>query len=87
MAFVAGRSLVLGAATVVALPMMVDVSGNGNSYSLYSHMRVPGGTTYTFDNGVVQVVPASTDTVFAIPPGATNVIATAASTAQLGQMQ
>jgi hypothetical protein len=87
MAFVAGRSLVLGAATVVALPMMVDVSGNGNSYSLYSHMRLPGGTTYTFDSGNVLVIPATTDTVIAIPPGATSITATAASTAQLGQMQ
>lgn len=87
MAFVAGRSLVLGAATAVPLPMMVDVSGNGNSYGLYSHMRLPGGTTYTFDNGVVQIVPATTDSVIAIPTGATSVTATAASTAQVGQMQ
>jgi len=48
-------------------------------------MRVPGGTTYTFDNGVVQVVPATTDSVIAIPPGATSIVATAASTVQLGQ--
>lgn len=87
MAFVAGRSLVLGVGAVVPLPMMVDASGNGNSYSLYSHMRLPGGTTYTFDNGVVQVVPASTDSVIAVPPGATSIVATAASTCQMGQMQ
>jgi hypothetical protein len=87
MAFVAGRSLVLGVGVAVPLPMMVDVAGNGNSYSMYSHMRVPGGTTYTFDVGGAQVVPAATDTVFAIPPGATQVTATAASSALLGQMQ
>ena len=71
MAFVAGPALVLGVGVAVALPAMVDVSGNGNSYTLYSHMRVPGGTTYTFDNGVAVVVPASTDSVFAVPPGTT----------------
>jgi len=87
MAFVAGRSIVLGAGVATLLPTMVDVAGNGNSYSLYSHMRLPGGTTYTFDNGVVQVVPATTDSVIAVPPGATQITATAASTAQLGQMQ
>jgi hypothetical protein len=86
MAFVASRSLVLGAATAVPLPMMVDVAGNGNSYPLYSHIRLPGGTTYTFDNGVVWVVPATTDSVFAVPPGALSITATAASSAQMGQM-
>ena len=86
MAFVAGRTVVLGAGTVVSLPTMVDVSGSGYTYTLYSHMRVPGGTTYTFDNGVALVVPATTDSVFAIPPGALTITATAASTAQLGQM-
>lgn len=86
MAFVASRTLVLGAGVATLLPTMVDVAGNGNSYTLYSHMRVPGGTTYTFDNGVVQVVPATTDSVFAIPPGALAITALAASTAQLGQM-
>lgn len=85
MAFVAGRSLVLGAGVVVPLPSGVDVGGSSPSFMLYSHMRLPGGTTYTFDNGVVQVVPATTDSVIAIPTGATSIIATAASTAQLGQ--
>lgn len=85
MAFVAGPALVLGVGVAVALPAMVDVSGNGNSYTLYSHMRVPGGTTYTFDNGVAVVVPASTDSVFAVPPGARFITATAASTVQMGQ--
>jgi hypothetical protein len=86
MAFVAGQSLVLGVGAAVLLPAMVDVGNNGYSYTLYSHMRVPGGTTYTFDNGVVWVVPATTDSVMAIPPGARSVTATAASTAQVGQM-
>jgi hypothetical protein len=85
MAFVAGRSLVLGAGAIVLLPAAVDVGGNAPGFTLYSHMRVPGGTTYTFDNGVVQVVPATTDSVIAIPPGATSIVATAASTVQLGQ--
>ena len=87
MAFVAGPALVLGVGVPVALPAMVDVSGNGNSYTLYSHMRVPGGTTYTFDSGQVLVVPATTDSVFAVPTGARFITATAASTAQMGQMQ
>lgn len=85
MAFVAGRSLVLGAGVVTALPAAVDVGTSAPSFTLYSHARVPGGTTYTFDNGVVHVVPATTDSVIAIPPGATSVVATAASTVQLGQ--
>jgi hypothetical protein len=86
MAFVAGRSVVLGVGATVALPTMVDVAGCGYTYPLYSHMRVPGGTTYTFSDGTVHVVPASTDTVLAIPQGATSVVATAASTCQFGQM-
>lgn len=85
MAFVAGRSIALGAGVAVSLPAGVDVGGTNPSFTLYSHMRLPGGTTYTFDNGVVHVVPATTDTVIAIPPGATTIVATAASTAQLGQ--
>lgn len=86
MAFVASQSLVLGAGASVALPTMVDAAGNGNSYTLYSHARVPGGTTYTFDNGVVWVIPATTDSVMALPTGALRVVATAASTMQVGQM-
>jgi hypothetical protein len=86
MAFVASRSLVLSAGVAVSLPTMVDVSGNGNSYSLYSHIRLPGGTTYTFDNGVAWVVPATTDSVFAVPTGARRITATAASSAQMGRM-
>ena len=85
MAFVASRTLVLGAGVAAQLPAIVDVAGNGNSYTLYSHMRVPGGTTYTFDTGQSWVVPATTDSVFAIPPGAQYVTAVAASSAQLGQ--
>ena len=87
MAFVAGPTLVLGVGVAVQLPAMVDVSGNGNSNTLYSHMRVPGGTTYTFDSGQVIVVPATTDSVFAVPTAARFITATAASTAQMGQMQ
>ena len=83
--FVGSRSLVLGAGVAVQLPPIVDVSGNGNSYTLYSHIRLPGGTTYTFDTGQALVVPATTDSIFAVPPGAQYVTATAASTAQLGQ--
>ena len=85
MAFIAGASLVLGAGVAVALPAGVDVGATNPSFTFYSPYAVPGGTTYTFDNGVVQVVPATTDTVVAIPPGARFITATAASTAQLGQ--
>jgi hypothetical protein len=85
MAFVASRSIVLGAATAVPLPIAIDLGTNCLSFTLYSHMRLPGGTTYTFDNGVVHVVPATTDSVIAIPAGALTITATAASTAQLGQ--
>lgn len=85
MAFVAGPSLVLGVGVAVALPVAMDVSGNSSPFTLYSHMRVPGGTTYTFDSGAVLVIPATTDSVVAIPPGARTITATAASTCQLGQ--
>jgi hypothetical protein len=85
MAFVASRSLVLGAGVAVLLPAAVDASSNCPSFTLYSHIRVPGGTTYTFDSGQSWAVPATTDSVFAIPTGATTITATAASTAQVGQ--
>ncbi len=83
--FVGSRTVVLGAGVAVLLPQIYDVSNNGNTYQLYSHIRVPGGTTYTFDTGQAFVVPATTDSIFEIPPGAQYVTATAASTAQLGQ--
>jgi hypothetical protein len=86
MAFVAGRSAVLGAGVAVPLPAALDVAGLGPSFTLYSHMRVPGGTTYTFDTGQSLVLAATTDTVVAIPPNAVTVTATGASTAQFGQM-
>lgn len=86
MAFVAGQTLTLGAGAAIALPSVSDVGGNNLSFTLYSHIRVPGGTTYTFDTGQALVVPATTDSVFAIPPGAKTVTATGASTAQVGQM-
>jgi hypothetical protein len=84
MAFVAGRSAVLGAGVAVPLPSITDLNGWGLPFTLYSHMRVPGGTTYTFDSGQSHVVPA-VDTVIAIPVNAVTVTATAASTAQFGQ--
>ena len=85
MAFVAGRSLVLGAGVPVLLPVASDLSGNSQPFTLYSYMRVPGGTTYTFDNGVSQTVPATTDSVIAIPTGALAIPVVGASTVQLGQ--
>ena len=85
MPFVAGASLVLGAGVVVPLPAAVDVGGNNNSFTLYSHMRVPGGTTYAFDNGVQQAVPAGIDSIIAIPVTARSIAASAASTVQLGK--
>lgn len=87
MAFVAGTNLVLGAGVVVPLPLAIDAGGNNQAFTLYSHMRVPGGTTYTFDNGVTQAVAVGTDSVFPIPPGARSIVAIAASSAELGQMQ
>jgi hypothetical protein len=84
MAFVAGRSAVLGAGVAVPLPAITDLNGWGLPFTLYSHMRVPGGTTYTFDSGQSHVVP-TIDTVLAIPVNAVTVTATAASTAQFGQ--
>ena len=86
MAFVASQAVVLGAGAVVAIPAVAEVGGNGITIPLFSHIRLPGGTTYTFDNGVVWVVPATTDSVLAIPAGARFITATAASTAQLGKM-
>lgn len=85
MAFVAGPTVVLGVGVAVPLPVATDLSGNIPTFTLYQHMRVPGGTTYTFDNGVAMVIPATTDSVIAIPPGARFVTATAASTCQFGQ--
>lgn len=83
--FVASRSAVLAVGAAVPLPTANDLGGNAPSFTLYSHMRVPGGATYTFSNGVAHVVPATTDTVIAIPVEATTVTASAASTAQFGQ--
>jgi hypothetical protein len=85
MAFVAGPSVVLGAGVAVPLPAITDLGGNNFTFTLYQHIRVPGGTTYTFDNGVAAIVPATTDSVIAIPPGAKTITATAASTCQFGQ--
>jgi hypothetical protein len=85
MAFAAGRSAVLGAGVPVPLPVATDMSNWSPNFTLYSHMRVPGGTTYTFDSGQSFVIPAATDTVIAIPVNATTVTATAASTALYGQ--
>ena len=86
MAFVASQNLVLGVGAAVALPVATDLSGGIPNFGLYSHIRLPGGTTYTFDSGQVLVVPTTTDSVFAIPVAARTITATAASTAQLGQM-
>lgn len=85
MAFTAARSAVLGAGTVVALPSVANAAMSSPAIMLYSHMRVPGGTTYTFNDGTVHIVPASIDSVIAIPVGATTITATAASTCQFGQ--
>jgi hypothetical protein len=85
MAFVTGTSIVLGAGVPVLLPVGADVGGNNSPFTLYSHMRVPGGTTYAFDSGAAQVVPTGIDSIVAIPVGARFITATAASTAQLGK--
>jgi hypothetical protein len=85
MAFAAGRTAVLGAGVAVPLPSITDLNGWGLPFTLYSHMRVPGGTTYTFDTGQAFVVPATTDTILAIPVNAATVTATGASTAMFGQ--
>jgi Na+/H+ antiporter NhaA len=86
MAFAASRTLVLGIGVAVPLPVVVDVGGSTPPSTLYTHARVPGGTTYTLDTGQAWVVPATTDTVFAIPTGAMFITATAASTVQLGRL-
>lgn len=85
MAFVASRSAVLSAGVPLPLPNATDVAGWGPSFTLYSHMRVPGGTTYSFDTGQSHVIPATTDTVIAIPVNAVTLTAVAASTVQFGQ--
>jgi hypothetical protein len=87
MAFVAGRALSLGAGVAVPLPSVTDASGNNRSFTLYSHMRVPGGATYTFDSGQALIgIPVNTDTVIPIPVNATTITSSAASTCQVGQM-
>jgi hypothetical protein len=42
MAFTAARTVVLGAGVAVALPAISD-GANNPGFTLYSHMRVPGG--------------------------------------------
>jgi hypothetical protein len=86
MAFVASQQLTLGAGVATPLPTGYDLSNNNRTFTLFSHIRVPGGTTYTFDSGQAWNVPASTDTTFALPTNALYVTATAASSAQLGRM-
>jgi len=85
MAFVMSSLLTLGAGAQVAIPLMVDVSGNTDAHHIYTHFRVPGGTTYTFDTGQSYNIPASTDTLGPMPPGAKFVTAVGASTMQLGR--
>ena len=86
MSFIVSNVLTLGAGVQTALPLLyMDVSGSNPSNHIYTHCRVPGGTTYSFDTGQSYNIPASTDTLFPIPPGARYVTATGASTMQLGR--
>ena len=85
MAFVMSQVLTLGAGVQTAIPWMVDVSGNTFGHHIFTHFRVPGGTTYTFDTGQSYNIPTSTDTLGAMPPGAQYVTAVAASSMQLGR--
>lgn len=82
MAFVASSV----AAVSGPLPQAVDVGSSAPAFTLYSHMRVAGAGTVTFDTGQVFTSLASTDNVFAIPPGARSmVIAGGTPTVQYGQ--
>lgn len=69
------------------LPQAVDVGGSCPPFTLFTHMRVAGAGTVTFDTGQVLTSAASTDNVFAIPPGARSmVIAGGTPAVQFGQM-
>ena len=77
MAFVASQTgktfIVAGGPAIVnvAVPQMVDVSGNCPSNPLFSHYSVTaaGGT----GGGINATVNIGTATVYAVPPGATTV--------------
>lgn len=84
--FVAGTTMPT-TTSVSGLPMRVDVSGNTSPTSMYSHARFPSnaaGITYTWSTGATVVVPATTDVVVAIPPGATGISSSAGASVMLG---
>lgn len=86
MAFVGAYAMALSAGVKTALPWAQDLSGNSSFFCPYSHARVPGGTTYTWDTGNnAIVVVASTDTITPVPAGAMYITATGASSIQLGK--
>lgn len=69
------------------LPIAIDVGGNAPSFTLYSHIRVVGAGTVTFNTGQVLTGIAGADNVFAIPVAATSlVIGGGTPTVQYGKM-
>ena len=86
MAF-AGSSTSYTAAGSYMLPLRVDVSGNTDATTLYSHLQSSGGGTIAFDNApsLVTTIPAVATTL-AIPPAARNITLTGAANVILGTM-
>ena len=83
MAFVAGPAV----AASGPLPSVQDVSGNNPPTPMYSHVRVTGAGTLTFDTGHVFTTVAAQDSVYAIPVGARSVVIGGGTPAvQYGQM-
>lgn len=69
------------------LPLMIDVAGNTDALCTFSHIRVVGAGTVTFDTGQVLTSATGIDSVFALPPAARSItIAGGTPTVQLGQM-
>lgn len=84
MAFTA--STAYGSITTGPLPLMVDVSGNCPAQCTFSHMRVVGAGAVTFNTGQVVGATTGTETVSAIPMGATSIIVGGGTpVVQLGQ--
>lgn len=82
MAFVASPVTVVSG----PLPLMVDLGGSSQfAQCPFSHIRLTGAGTATFDSGQVGTGVAGVETVVAIP-GAARSVTIAGTTAQFGKM-
>ncbi|HEY4386459.1 MAG TPA: hypothetical protein VGN34_18540, partial [Ktedonobacteraceae bacterium] len=71
----------------VALPVALDVGGNGTGFTMFSHLLSTAAATIAFDNnpGQVVTVPAAS-VVLAIPPAARAIITTGTPNIIYGRM-